>query len=184
MGQFLCLGIRTALSVKRKGLGPWGHLTYEKVKKDVESQLVPPSLYDIEEREDEVVYFLKADVAKEEFVPFIKEFYKDRYDEIGHKCDQNVALEEIEKLHNLSEWIDLARGKRFESYQLSGHGAYVNVYNGNDWIRASEQAIILSLTGKVWMECYRPLFEFLLSTLKVRYSQYKLKNALSIFITE
>lgn len=130
------------------------------------------------------MYTLKEDVAKEEFIPFIKEFYKDRYEKIGHDCDQDEALKAVLECHDLSQWIDLARKNSFESYQLSNHGAPVSVGGRDTWIRPSEQTIVLSLTGKVWMECYLPLFLYLLDTIKLRYSQFKLKDALSIFITE
>ena len=43
--------------------------------------------------------------------------------------------------------------------------------------------VVLSLDGKIWMECYAKLFDFFARLIREKLSQYRLSNSLYIDIT-
>lgn len=183
MGQFLCIGLRTSIAIRRKDFNQ-PFVTPEYVAETIEQRLVPARLYERHEMEDMVVYRLRNDAVQEEFIPFLKEFYKIRYTDINSGDEMpDCYLAEISKCHNLDEWLDLAEQKEMEGFQIDNHGRYVRI---KDFCHVyyREESIILSLTGKAWMECYETLFLFLANCIKARLSQYQLAESISVFLTD
>ena len=94
-------------------------------------------------------------------------------------------MKTIGSMKTLDEWLDLADEKPYQAFQLDG---YVLDYTPfpRGWTNSLETSvnqIILSLDGKIWMECYNELFVFFTNLIKERLSKYQLSEGLMVNIS-
>ena len=125
------------------------------------------------------------DIFKEiekEFIPFLEKFYQLRYQD-GNNYDAPNVLEELNSIPDTPSRLALLSKKSFQTYQMGSDNDYHRV-NGS-WVYEVpiyNTYAILSLDGKIIMECYNGLFNFLRRCIIAQLPEFKLSKALSIWI--
>jgi len=163
-------------------MNPWrGFSSFEAFKEALLKRFNVNGIYSIEEDDEEIRLTLKPDVAEAEWLPFLRAFYKLRF---GDEEQEGIASR-LSEYDNLEAWINLAKGKPFESYQAATLYNFP-IYGELKYDRTSVSVdyIILSLTGKIWMECYGKLFDFFSRLIQDRLSTFRLADGLIVDISE
>lgn len=182
MGQFLCIGINTKIRVERAELQRCS-IGEDGARAIIEQKLADRELYNLTMTDDLLIYSLKAEVAEKEWCAFIKDFYEIRYHETEAQMDDEGALEAISACTTLDDWLSTADQNRYQCYQADTHWHYVDI--GSFYpCRLSVKNVILSMDGKIMMECYNDLFRFFVNCIRKRLEQYKLAAALEIYISD
>lgn len=186
MGQYLVIGIATAIGVsKEKAMSDFKGI--ENFKAVVEKEFNPSGIYQFVETEDFVQLELRPEIAANEWVDFIRSFFKLRY--TGASWDyyeMEEILEELKEDHDLDSWLKLAVKKCHQCYQMEEFYFYPidNQYSFYGWSNVRMEMVALSLDGKILMECYDNLFKFLLQLIQEKLSRFRLADSLLISITE
>lgn len=181
MGQFLCIGLNVKIVAEKKRMGnDPGKI--EQAKRLLEEKLSVDGLYECVETEDCYVYSLKPELLEQELLPFLKNFYQIRYSEKDSR-DEKFVLESLSACSTPEEWMKIAKEKRFESYQMDVHEVYVNTGTFRSYFYARVQNILLSMDGKIIMECYESLLRFFTECIKERLHKFRLANALEVYIS-
>lgn len=181
MGQFLGIGINTKIKVSRTELRrcPSGE---DCARAIVEKDLANSELYNLTMTDDLLIYSLKKEIVEKEWCAFINDFYTIRYKETGEQMEDEEALEAISACTTLEDWLSIANQKRYSCFQIDDHQQYIEI--GAFYpCRVGIENIILSIDGKILMECYGTLFRFLTICIKKRLEQYKLADALDVYIS-
>lgn len=183
MGRFLCIGIKTRVIVGRSDLPkfPPGETSAQTI---IERNMVDSELYDLTITDNELIYSLKEEIVGKEWNAFLKEFYKMRYAETGRQTDDDDALEAVSACTTLKDWLSIASKKQFECYQMDTHRCVFYFDKGSHRSYIDIEDIILSMDGKIIMECYNDLFRFLRSCIKKRFAHYKLAATLDVYISD
>lgn len=181
MGRFLVIGIATRMVADKKRC--------EKAFKDVdglkaamEQQFNSGGIYQMSETESKVILELKPEVAEKEWIDFIRAFYDIRYTDY---VERDMVFEELSQKDNLKDWLEIAKRKKYEGYQaidfyfypLEGLSFFYHPYVRMDMV-------ILSLDGRIMMECYDDLFDFFTRLIREKLSNYRLADSLIVDITE
>lgn len=96
-----------------------------------------------------------------------------------------TPLEDIKSRKTLDEWMKLAEEKPYQAFQLDDYMIYYTDFP-RGWTNSLDtnvEQIILSLDGKIIMECYDEIFHFFARLIKERLSKYRLANALLVYIS-
>ena len=123
---------------------------------------------------------LNPEIAEKEWIDFLNAFYDLRFDD---KKKEGVT-EYIKGWSSYHDWIDIAQQNRFESYQYDTY-LYYPIEGGDGFysLYANVKQIILSMDGKIMMECYNDLFSFFTKLIHEKMRQYKLSDSLLVYIT-
>lgn len=184
MGQFLSIGLRISAAIHKKDVKK--HLDEEKSVDDILSQIEEKyrltDIYERKEKDDYYVYSLKKDVLDKEYIPFIEKFYALRYYG-GNNLDSAAAVEKLKSLPDTSARLTLLEKKSFQTYQ---EGDNVDYFYPDKWC-SSEICIhsynaILSLDGKIIMECYGSVFDFFRRSIAAQMTEFELSKALTVWI--
>ena len=186
MGQFLVIGIASAIGVsKQKAMSDFKGI--ENSKAVIEKEFNQNGIYQFVETEDFVQLELKPEIAAKEWRDFIQSFFKLRYTGTSWDYYQiEEILESMAEEHDLDGWLKLAENNRYQCYQMVEFNFYPidNRFSFYGWSNVWMNMVALSLDGKIWMECYRGLFEFLRQIIREKLSHYQLADSLLINITE
>lgn len=181
MGRFLVIGIATRM-VADKERCEKAFNGVEGLKAAMEDQFNSSGNYQMSETESKVILELKPEVAEKEWIDFIRAFYNIRY--IDYE-EQDKVFEELSQKNNLKDWLEIAEGKEFEGYQAIDfyfYPLYGSSFFYHPYVRMN--MVILSLDGKIMMECYDDLFDFFTRLIREKLSNYRLSDSLYIDITE
>lgn len=181
MGCFLAIGIATRMVADKERYAR-AFKGVEGLKAAMEQQFNSSGIYQMIETESKVVLELKPEVAEKEWIDFIRAFYDIRYTDYE---ERDMILEELSQKDNLRDWYEIAACKKYEGYQaidfyfypLEGSSSFYHPYVFMDMV-------ILSLDGKIMMECYWSLFEFFTRIIREKLSNYRLADSLFMDITE
>ena len=184
MGQYLTIGLVTKVSINKERARRKASATPEEVKDALQKAYNQGGIYALGENEDEVYLELKPEVANPEMTDFLEEFYQLRYGENDEGSKK--AMDEIRTRQTLSEWLELANGHKLERFRSDSY-VWVStpfcreVWNYSLETRATQ--IMLSMDGKILMECFGPLFDFFTRMIRERLSKYQLANGLLVSIS-
>lgn len=183
MGRYLTIGIATKILINKEQARAQASATSEEVKKALQDTFNQSGIYDVNENESCVWLALKPTIAEPEWLEFLQDFYKLRYqDEMrGNMAD----LEIIKTRKTLKEWLELAKEKPYPAFQLDKNVDH-NIPFPRGWtntLRTNIEQIILSIDGKIIMECYDDVFSFFTCLIKERLSKYQLTNSLLVEIS-
>ena len=186
MGQFLAIGIASAIGVdKQKAEKEFKGL--DNFRNAFEKEFNQRGIYQLNETETFIQFDLKPEIAQKEWEEFIRSFYELRYksDDL-YPEHSNEALEEIGNEHDLQGWLNLAKEKRFECYQMTELYFYPmdNPYSFKGCTYVGMDMVVLSLDGKIFMECYGSLFDFLTRIIREKLSRFSLADSLFLYITD
>lgn len=181
MGQFLCIGIYTQIRASRKAAESQYHSIDECRENIVKSKGLDESLYDFHEDEENIYYTLKSDILGRDIVALTKRFYEMRYG-VGDKYDSAAALEALEKCQNGQDVMALLQRKCFQCFQNGCTYDYVTATRSIGGMLIDVRSIILSIDGKIIMECYGELFSFFTRLIQEKLSDIPLSKALHVYI--
>jgi hypothetical protein len=181
MGRFLVIGIATRMVADKEECEK-AFKGVDGLKAAMEQQFNSKGIYQMNETESKVILELKPEVAEKEWIDFIRAFYDIRY--IDYE-EQDDVFEELSQKNNLKDWLEIAERKEFEGYQatrfyyfpMDSPSAFYDAYVRMDMV-------ILSLDGKIMMECYDGLFSFFTRLIREKLSSYRLADSLFVDITE
>ena len=184
MGQYLTIGIVTKFMIGKARAKQQASATTEEVREALQMHHNQSGIYNLEEDEGGVWLSLKPEIAEAELIEFLKDFYALRYPDEKLR-NTMVRMSEIESRRTLDEWMELASNKRCQAFQLDDFVFYYTPFprGWTDSLDTRVEQIILSLDGKIIMECYGDLFEFFTNLIKERLSKYRLANSLLVNIS-
>ena len=181
MGQYLAIGIATRISAdKARAAAEFKDINNFRAL--FEKEFNHNGIYQIEETEERIHFRLKTEIAEKEWKDFISTFYKIRYT----KDDgQTEILNNLSQATNLQAWLDLAEKDKRQCYQAVhlNYDPMENPYYYHNF-PVSMDLVVLSLDGKLIIECYNDLFAFLTRMLRERLADYRLADSLFVYITE
>ncbi len=183
MGRYLAIGLRLETAVKKEDVKEHlDRLSLEDVCKQVESKLHLENIYTRQDTDNYYVFRIKDSLLEEELIPFLKKFYELRY-KFGDEYDVQEVMETLSKESTLKERLALLERKRFQTYQEGSDVDYLRVEGGwSHEVYCFSNCAVLSIDGKIMMECYKGLFEFFRCSIIEQLSQFKLSQALHIWI--
>ena len=99
--------------------------------------------------------------------------------------NRTIGMEAIKSMTSMDEWLGYAQKKSCYCFQLDEFVHIDTPYPGGwtNTLDTSAEQIILSLDGKIIMECYSGLFEFFTKLIKEKLSKYKLAESLMVAIS-
>ena len=181
MGQFLVIGIATRFVADKKKCEK-AFKGVEGLKTAMEKQFNSKGIYQMTETDSKIILELKPEIAEKEWIDFIRAFYDIRYTDY---VERDRVFEELSQKDNLKDWFEIAERKEFEGYQAIDF--YFYPLDGSDFFYQPYvymDMVILSLDGKIMMECYWSLFCFFTRIIREKLSNYRLADSLFIDITE
>lgn len=180
MGQYLVIGIATRIAADKKEAA-WKFKSIEEFKTLFEKQFNKNGIFQMKEDESDIWFELRPEIAEREWVEFIRDFYRLRYPRPGEKDE---ACEVLSQENSLEKWISLAEEKPFECYQLTRFHHYLVDRERHCYLPLLMDMIILSLDGKIVMECFNELFEFFNSLIREKLEKYQLNDSLFVYLTD
>jgi hypothetical protein len=183
MGLYLTIGILTKIKISKERAKRQASATPEDVKKTLLEHYNKKGIYNLEEDDYYISLKLKPEIAEPEMIDFLNDFYELRYSEEKRKV--YTKMEEIEQRTTLDEWLEYASEKDCSAFQLDEFIHIDTPYPGGwtGFVDTSAEQIILSLDGKIIMECYGELFLFFTNLIKDKLSKYKLADSLKVAIS-
>jgi hypothetical protein len=188
MGTYLAMGLKLVLQAYKPDVVKCTNekSTVEDVLKRLERKCRIGDIYTRYEEDDCYEYRLNDSVLQQELCSFLKDFY-DLCDD-NDKDYQDKIFAAINGLpdQTLSSIIPILQERRFETFQDGDYSEYVYMTEAgtlsNKKIWTYTECAILSLEGKFMMECYDGLFEFLRKSIIAQMPDYKLSQAVNIWI--
>ena len=182
MGCYMFIGIATRIVAEKervcKRFDDW-----DQFKSKLTKRFNANGLYDVEEADGWLCLTLKRDIAQKEWLSFVQAFYKLRYADELH--DWQNAINELKQFQDLDSWFEVAERRCFECYQ-EGYSISYSIYGEKKFEYATVMVdhILLSLAGKIMMECYDDMFAFFTRLIRERMASYKLADSLLVYITQ
>lgn len=178
----MAIGLRLTAAIRKKDIdNRHDGVTVEEVLNEIASKCCLGDIYDMTEEDDYIVYTMKKEILDEELMPFLKKFYSLRYAE-GAKAESSYVLEDLEKLPDTATRLTVLEKKCYQSYQEGDEFVYYGIKGLWDDVRLSCHNAILSIDGKIIMECYNDVFNFFRRCIVAQMPEYKLSQALSVWI--
>ena len=183
MGRYLAIGLKIKTAIGKKEVSKHlDEMPLENIFKEIEKEYHLEDIFVRQETEDYYVYSLDEKLLAKELIPFLEKFYQLRYQD-GDNYDASDVIEELNNIPDTASRLALLSKKNFQTYQIGSDYEYHRV-NGswNDEVPIYNTYAILSLDGKILMECYYGVFQFLRRCIIAQMPEFKLSKALSIWI--
>lgn len=183
MGQYLAIGLKIKTAIGKKEVAKHlDEMTLDDIFKEIEKEYHLEDIYVRQETEDYYVYTLNEKLLDKELIPFLEKFYHLRYQD-GDDYDAPDVIEELSNIPDTPSRLAILNEKRFQTYQVGDDYDYHRVDgNWNYKVPIYNTYAILSLDGKILMECYYGVFQFLRRCIIAQMPEFKLSKALSIWI--
>lgn len=183
MGRFLAIGLQLKLAVKKTDVAKClNDCSLEDAFKQIEEKCNLKNIFDREESENYYEYHIKKEVLDKELIPFLEKFYSIRYS-ADSAADSKDALNALKAIDNTEDRLNLLHERCFQTYQDGENFDYCQI---GKWpcneIRFSSNNAILSLDGKIMMECYGDVFDFFRRCIIAQMAEFKLAQALTVWI--
>lgn len=183
MGQFLCIGLVTKMTVSKTKLLQ-ANTTAAELLEAIESKGYSRQIYD-ESADDSVITLdLKQEVLAAELLPFLEKFFPLLYNE-DDSTDWPDACETL-RSSDPATWNEIAKKQTYYCFQEDRYADY-------EWIRCKKSpnhripihcdCIILSLEGKIAMEEYGCQFSFFKLCMREMLREFAIAAALRVYIT-
>lgn len=183
MGQFLAIGLRLELAARKQDVAKHLEETpLEEVLKQIEEKYHLNDIYVRDDTDDYYVFKVKEELLDNELIPFLEKFYSLRYP-ADSDTDASDALQTLKDIDNTRDRMKLLSHKSFQTYQEGEEFDYCRI--GGFWsneVRVCSNNAILSLDGKILMECYGGVFDFFRRCIVAQMSDFKLAEALTVWI--
>ncbi len=188
MGQMLAIGINHAYTVSQSA-SKKANKTLEEAISIVRKSRAPEGLYDIRieegyNKELYALFTLKSEIIKQEIVPFMDDFFQLCFD--GKNYDRDKILERLKTVETYQDMLVYASQNNHENFQNDEYGDPIWIEVEGTFpkeLKCNHAAVIICLEGKILMESYGRIFELLRKLLSEKLAQYKLAEALDVYIT-
>lgn len=177
MGQYLSICLRHSIDVDRKEAERACGSYKEAVTKLTDWLGGNEELFHIEASDTIISFTLKPKVAMNHIADLLRRFYNLYY---GHPDEE--VMEQIEKCADWDEVLKLADRRCFEAFQE--HHRYDYLYVKGHSVNYRVYTILLTVEGKIEMECYGQTFTLLDRLLHEKLSSNPLATLLTTIITE
>lgn len=180
MGQYLAVGLRLKATVsKEKQLEG---KSIEEILGKVEDKYNLSGIYERREEETYYEYSIKKEVLDKELMPLIEKFYALRYTK-DERTDATNVIGALKALPDTSARLELLNDRRFQTYQAGDDMEYfyLDVFPPMK-IRVCSSNVILSIDGKIAMECYGRVFDFFSRCIAAQLQEFALSKALTVWI--
>jgi len=182
MGQFLATGIITQCAAEKKNMLKY-NITKEELLEQMQKQLhFAPEIYDLTESEKYYIFDLQPDVFQIQLIPFLEKYYLNLH---LKNTEYQDVIEMLSKTP-ANEWIEKAKRKSFEAFQFDEYGTEDFLDFKKDFlpsVRIGYDSILLSLEGKIMMECYGQHFNFFRYCIQQAFSEFLISKAIRVYIT-
>ena len=184
MGQYLTIGLLTSIAIDKERARKNASATPEEVKDALQKAYNQSGIYELGEDENAVYLRLKPEVANPEMAAFIEDFYRLRYGEAENEWKK--AMDEIKNCRSLSEWLKLADERSVYLFQSDDFVWVATPFRREVWrhmLETRATQIMLSMDGKILMECFGSICGFFTRMIRERLSKYQLANGLLVSIS-
>ncbi len=183
MGRFLCIGLNTKLAISRT---PYRkpEVSQEEMEKAMEQFWVDKEIYDLSVTEEEWIYTLKKEAVEKEWLDFLKDFYEMRYKGGHGELYADEILKMLSERSGFEGWMDLANERAYQFYQTDKRLDWVSAGEWNSIYDMRVESVLLSMDGKIIMECYRDVLRFFTRCVRERLKHYQLAQALEVYISD
>ncbi len=181
MGQFLATGLIINCYTSKMELQK-NNITKEVLFAEMQSKLYfDTSIFDLSEKDDYYIFTLKSDVLENQLIPFLQKYYPYFYNDSEYYDDVIAELKETPA----SEWLEYADGKPEEAFQTDKYGTSENLFIGKPEVRIKLgfKTILLSMEGKIAMECYGKHFRFFQYAIQQMFFEFSIAKAMRVYIT-
>lgn len=180
MGQYLAVGLRLKASVRKEK--QLDGKSVEEILGKVEDKYNLSEIYERREEETYYEYSIKKEVLDKELVPLIEKFYALRYTK-DERTDAADVIEALKALPDTSARLELLNDRRYQTYQAGNDMDYfyIDVFPPME-IRVCSYNVILSIDGKIAMECYGRAFDFFSRCIAAQLQEFALSKALTVWI--
>ena len=184
MGQYLTIGLLTSIAIDKERARKESSATPEEVRDVMQKVYNQCGIYDLVEDDDRVYLKLKPEVANPEMAAFIEDFYRLRYGEAENEWKK--AMDEIKNCRSLPEWLKLADERSVYLFQSDDFVWVATPFRREVWrhmLETRATQIMLSMDGKILMECFGSICGFFTRMIRERLSKYRLADALLVSIS-
>lgn len=180
MGQYLAVGLRLKASVRKEK--QLDGKSVEEILGKVEDKYNLSEIYERREEETYYEYSIKKEVLDKELVPLIEKFYALRYTK-DERTDAADVIEALKALPDTSARLEMLNDRRFQTYQAGDDMDYfyIDVFPPME-IRVCSNNAILSIDGKIAMECYGRVLDFFSRCIAAQLQDFALSKALTVWI--
>lgn len=180
MGQYLAVGLRLKASVRKEK--QLDGKSVEEILGKVEDKYNLSEIYERREEETYYEYSIKKEVLDKELVPLIEKFYALRYTK-DERTDAADVIEALKALPDTSARLELLNERRFQTYQAGDDMDYfyIDVFPPME-IRVCSNNAILSIDGKIAMDCYGRVLDFFSRCIAAQLQDLALSKALTVWI--
>lgn len=180
MGQYLAIGLRLKATVRKEK--QLDGKSVEEILGKVEDKFNLSKIYERREEETYYEYSLKKEVLDKELVPLIEKFYALRYTK-EERTDAADVIEALNALPDTSSRLEVLNDRSYQTYQAGDDmdSFYLDVFPPMR-IRVCSYNAILSIDGKIAMECYGRVFDFFSRCIATQLQEFALSRALTVWI--
>lgn len=180
MGQYLAIGLRLKATVRK--VKQLDGKSVEEILGKVEDKYNLSKIYERREEETYYEYSIKKEVLDKELVPLIEKFYALRYTK-DERTDATDVIEALNALPDTSSRLEMLNDRSYQTYQAGDDmdSFYLDVIPPMK-IRVCSYNAILSIDGKIAMECYGRVFDFFSRCIAAQLQEFALSRALTVWI--
>ena len=180
MGQYLAIGLRLKATVRKEK--QLDGKSVEEILGKVEDKFNLSKIYERHEEETYYEYSIKKEVLDKELVPLIEKFYALRYTK-DERTDAADVIEALNALPDTSSRLEMLNDRSYQTYQAGDDmdSFYLDVFPPMK-IRVCSHNAILSIDGKIAMECYGRVFDFFSRCIAAQLQKFALSRALTVWI--
>lgn len=184
MGQFLAIGLMLGVSVRKDYIRK--HVNENRTEEYILNQMKDKLGLANFIRIDHETYYefeLDRDLLNKELITFLKRFYSIRY--IGkYKYESDYVISKLESLSTIDERLEILNDRAYQSYQDDSKYEYFYV-DDDSWhnIPYNVREMVLSIDGKIMMECYDEVFDFFRRCIVSQLADMKLSSAIDVYIS-
>lgn len=184
MGQFLMIALKLELGVKKDYIRK--HVKEDRSEEYILNQMEKKlnlENYNRKEYDEYYGYELSKEILDSELMTFLKRFYDFRYAG-GYNYKSDVVISKLEPL-STDERLELLEERSYQCYQEDRK--YDVFYLDNDsWseIPYISKEMILSMDGKIIMECYGEILDFFKRCIISNFKDLKISSAIDVYISD
>lgn len=185
MGQFLAIGLRLSVVIRRKDIAKYlDRTSLDNIFKQIEKKYHLSDIYDRKEDGEYYVYNLKTELLDKELISFIEKFYALRYPK-DSEVDSINAINLLKELPDTASRLALLEKRMFQAYQEGSQVDYfyIDKFTSKE-IPVYSNNMILSSDGKICMECYEDLFNFFCRCIQAQVSEFTLSKSLIVWLND
>lgn len=140
-------------------------------------------VYDVVSDNEGISFSLKQEIIEKEWIPFLSDFYRARYDGTVRQAFYKEVLEQLGKCRTAEEYLELPLKHSTDVYHYDRQPFFLYDKSFKSPCLVSSERLILSVDGKIIMECYDDILHFFTDCIRKRFSHYELSKALEVYIT-